>query len=322
MAEIRLDLLDKKIINALNQNVRATYSEIAKKVRSSKEVVNYRIKRLMDQGIIKEFVTIFGFSYWSHKVLIQFEKINNKEEKDIINFLHNHPRTNWVTPCSGNWDLVFAIIAKDPKDFDKQLRGILEKIGKYLQDYKLATSIGSTTFGHTYVLGIVKEPRKTKSVLAQNFNFDDKNKKIAKVLRSNARAKLMEIATKTKIPIDTVKYRIKRMEEEGFIKRYRLVLDPSKLGYNRYEIFIRCVNLTDAVIGKFHEYAKQNHNIEYFSRCVGSWDIEFTVHFRTNEELREFVLEVKELFGEYIKNFESVTLFETSKFISTPDELK
>jgi DNA-binding Lrp family transcriptional regulator len=112
------------------------------------------------------------------------------------------------------------------------------------------------------------------------------------------------------------------MEENSIIKRYRLILDPSKLGYNRYEIFIRCVNLTDAVINKFKEYAKQNPNIEFFSKCVGSWDIEFTVHFRSNEELRSFVLDVKEQFGDYIKNFESITLFETYNFISFPEELR
>ncbi len=317
----KLDLLDKKIINALNIDVRSSYSSIAKKVRSSKEVVNYRIKRLLSEGIIKEFVTIFGLGYWAYKILIQFEKITPQEEKDIVNYLSKHPNTNWVTPCSGNWDLVFAVMAKDPAHFDKALRDILSKIGKYLQNYKLSTSIGSQTFGHTHILGTVKGMKKIKRNVGVALDFDVKDKKIAKILHKNARARLTEISLKTKIPVDTIKYRIKKMEDNGIIRRYRLILDPSKLGYNRYEIFIRCVNLTDNIIQKFKEYGKQNPNIEYFSRCVGSWDIEYTVHFKTNEELRTFDLDIKKEFGEFIKNFESITLFETYNFIYFPEEL-
>lgn len=317
---VKLDLLDKKILNLLNQNVRISYSELAKKTRSSKEVINYRVKRLIKEGIIKEFVTIFGFGYWAHKILVDFAKIDIKGEKEIINYLSNHPNVNWVTPCSGGWDLVFAVMAKNPEHFDRILRDIIKTIGSYLQDYKIATSIGSSTFGHTYILGSIKEPEK----IERNVNlkeFDKKDKLIAKVLHKNARVKLMDIALKTKIPIDTVKYRIKKMEKNSIIKRYRLILDPSKLGYNRFEIFLRCINLSDEVINKFREYSKQNPNIEYFSRCVGSWDIEFTVHFKTNYELRKFIIDVKQYFGGYIQKFETVTLFETYNFVSFPEEL-
>lgn len=322
MLLVKLDMLDRKIITALNHDARASYSHIAKKVRSSKEVVNYRIKRLMKEGIIREFVTIFGFGYWAHKILLVFERIGVQEEKKIIDYLLDHSNTNWVTPCSGNWDLVFAIMAKDPAHLDKILREILGEIGEYVQDYKIATSIGSQTFGHTYILGSVKEPKKIKRNIEGKLEFDKKDKQIAKLLHTDARARLIDISTKTGIPVDTVKYRIKKMEDNFIIKRYRLILDPSKLGYNRYEIFIRCINLSDAVISKFREYAKQNPNIEYFSKCVGSWDIEFTVHFRTNVEFRNFVLEVKKEFGSHIKKFESIALFDTCNFIYFPEELQ
>jgi len=315
-----LDLLDRKIINALNQNVRASYSDIGKKVRASKEVVNYRINRLIKEGIIAQFITVFGFGYWHYKVLIDFAKIDVEKEKEILDYLSRHPNLRWITPCTGGWDLVFAITAKNPKYFDQILREVLGKIGSYLQDYKVATSIGSDTFGHTYILGSVKEPEKVKREI--KLEIDNKDKKIAKILHKNARAKLTEIYNKTGIPIDTIKYRIRKMEQNSIIRRYRLLLDTSLLGYHRYEIFLRCVNLSDKIITKFREYAKQNPNIEYFSRCVGSWDIEFTVHLKTSEELRAFILEVKQLFGEYIQKFETLTLFKTINLESLPDELR
>ena len=92
--------------------------------------------------------------------------------------------------------------------------------------------------------------------------------------------------------------------------------------YHRYEIFLRCINLSDRVVNKFQEYAKQNPNVEYFCRCVGSWDIEFTVHFKASAELRDFILDVKKEFGNYIHKFETITLFETQNFVYFPEDLQ
>jgi len=318
-----LDTLDKKIINCLNENTKSQYSEIAKKCNSSKEVISYRIKNLQTKGIIKEFVTIFGFGYWSNKILISFSKIDNTREEEIINFLKSHSNINWITPCSGSWDMVFSIMAKNPKHFDELLRKILKEIGENISQYKMGTSVGSYTFGHTYILGKTTEPKKKETENKnRKITFDKKDKEIAKIIHTNARTKLINISIQTKIPVDTVKYRIKKMEENKIIKRYRMILDPSKLGYNRYEIFLQCINLTEQKIKQFYNFAKNSPNIEYLSKCVGSWNIEFTVHFKTNQELRNFVLNVKKEFGEIIQNFETITLFETYNFIYFPKELR
>jgi len=315
-----IDALDKKILSSLNQNVRESLTQIAKKARSSKEVVHYRLNRLMAQGIIKEFVTIFGFGYWAYKVALQLQNVDSDEERSIIEYLVSHNNTNFVSPCSGNWDIVLAIMAKDPAQFEKVLREIMVHIGQYVHDYKVAVSIGGHTFGHTYILQSIKEslivPKNTSVV------FDEKDKAIANILLKNARAKLVELSTKTKIPVDTVKYRLHKMEENSLIKRYRLILDSSKIGYTRYEVFLRCMNLTASMAQRFVYYAEQHPNIEYLGRYVGSFDFTMTVHFKSTQEFRTFVLDVKKTFGKVITSFESVTLFETLKYTYVPKELQ
>ena len=52
-----LNLLDKKILYELDLNSRIPISTLAKNVRTSKETVNFRIKRLIKNGYIKGFVT-------------------------------------------------------------------------------------------------------------------------------------------------------------------------------------------------------------------------------------------------------------------------
>ncbi|MFA5745438.1 MAG: winged helix-turn-helix transcriptional regulator [archaeon] len=319
---LNLDKLDKNIITELNKNPRANYSEIAKKVKSSKEVVNYRIKNLESLGIIKEYVTIFGFGYQAHKTYLRFQKINSKEEEKLINFLLELKNINWITTCSGNWDLAFSIMAKNAFELDKTLREIFTEFPNVIQDYKLSTSLGSIPFGYTNLTESINENAiKVRYDESNYLDFDNKDKEIAKLLHKNARIKITEISKITKIPGDTINYRIKKMEKNKIIKRYRLIIDYTILGYNRFEILIRCTNLTNKVIEKFEEYAKQKREIEYISKYVGTWDLELTVNLKSNLELRNFIIDLKKNFPENINNLEIITLYETKNYTYTPSEL-
>ena len=59
--DIPLDILsikDRKILRELFDNARTPYSIIAKRVGLSKEVVNYRVKKLIERGILIRFNTV------------------------------------------------------------------------------------------------------------------------------------------------------------------------------------------------------------------------------------------------------------------------
>ena len=62
-------------------------------------------------------------------------------------------------------------------------------------------------------------------------NLDETDVKVLKVLTEDARLSSRQIAKQSKISIGTVLSRIRRMEEEGIIKGYTVLLDQEKLGY-------------------------------------------------------------------------------------------
>ena len=67
--------------------------------------------------------------------------------------------------------------------------------------------------------------------------LDEVDIKILKILSRNSRERLENISRILKIPISTVRYRIKRLEPTGIIKRYTLEIDYKNLGYS-IEAFI------------------------------------------------------------------------------------
>ena len=86
---LKLDLKDKKILHILDMDARESYSQIAKKVGQSKEVVNYRIKNLEKKGIVKGYYVITDMAklgYEFYRVLLKFQNISEEQQKKIINY--------------------------------------------------------------------------------------------------------------------------------------------------------------------------------------------------------------------------------------------
>ncbi len=66
MVEMRLDSKDKKILRELQENCRQTIAEIAKKTKLPRDVVVYRIKKLEQEGVIRQHHTMLNHSKLGH----------------------------------------------------------------------------------------------------------------------------------------------------------------------------------------------------------------------------------------------------------------
>ena len=85
MAE-KLDLLDRKILYELDINSRQSLNELARKLQRNRNVIEYRIKRLEEKGIIRNFVTLLdagrlGLMIWN--VYVEFQNLTREMENEI-----------------------------------------------------------------------------------------------------------------------------------------------------------------------------------------------------------------------------------------------
>ena len=61
--------------------------------------------------------------------------------------------------------------------------------------------------------------------------LDEIDKKIIKVLENDARTSLRKISELVKVSLGTVSNRVKKMEKNGVIKGYSVILDPDQIGW-------------------------------------------------------------------------------------------
>ena len=86
----RLDNFDLRLISELESNARQPLSKIAKRLRTSQQVISYRMKSLEKREIIGGYYSIINISnldYTIYRTLIRLTNITEEKHKEIINYL-------------------------------------------------------------------------------------------------------------------------------------------------------------------------------------------------------------------------------------------
>jgi len=71
---------------------------------------------------------------------------------------------------------------------------------------------------------------KSSSPIKTNYKIDQTDKGILRLLQQDARLTHKEIAARVNKSVTPIHVRIRRLEDEGYIKRYTAVIDPLKIG--------------------------------------------------------------------------------------------
>jgi len=149
----------------------------------------------------------------------------------------------------------------------------------------------------------------------EKVKLDDKDKKIIEQLQKNAKQSISDIARKTKLPRDVVKYRIKKLEEEKVIRFYHAFLNPSKLGYPLYAyVTFSLFNLELEDEEKFINFLKQHPKIIYVAKFSGKWDFCIGVCAKNYKELDEITRNIRKKYTKIIKEFEVNPVIQEYKY--------
>ena len=119
ISKIKLDKADRTILIELDKNCRIPSTILARKVHKSRQAVDYRINNLVKEGIITGFQASFNPHKMGYKIYKIYLKIKNvpAEKQRLFTYLKESGRVYWIGECSGSWDLIFGIFAKNDYEF-------------------------------------------------------------------------------------------------------------------------------------------------------------------------------------------------------------
>lgn len=122
--------------------------------------------------------------------------------------------------------------------------------------------------------------------------LDEKDLNILRMLEDNARLTSKALAKKLRIPLTTVHNRIKRLEREGIIKGYTLVLDYKKLGrpISAYVLISVKYERGETSQEKIAKELKGNYEVEEVNIITGESDILIKVRVKDIDELNDLII--------------------------------
>ena len=309
-----MDLIDKKILCELDANCRMPLTQMAKKLRIGRNVLDYRIKKLEKEKIITNYicsVSMGKLGYKNYKIYCKMKSMKPTREKEFITFIKNEKKVIHFIKTEGSFDYAFVIAAKTIQDLDLFLTEFKTNFNDILSDYILSIIVSSKIFKlNKLLLEENKEPIKFDSRKEDlgEVELDEKDKKILQIISQKANMSIVELSEKTGYSIEVVKYRIKNLTST-VINSFRAIIDMSKLGYFHYVLMLKVRNAKIDEETNLVSWCVNKTNSMYLTKRLGSFDYEFNFAIRDINELNSMLSELKSKFGNIIEQHEFCLLY-------------
>jgi Lrp/AsnC family transcriptional regulator, leucine-responsive regulatory protein len=321
-----LDNRDKRIMFELDKNSRQSITEISKKTKIPRNIVNYRIEKLIEEGIITKFVTevaLGKIGYFTYKIYCQISGLSKFEQEKFYNNLIKNKDFIWVAKCEGRWDLLLASYSRNIIEFNKIKKSFLLKYGKHISDYSI------TIVDEAYILERIHllEDKKSREFFelyiggSEIVELDSKDKELLRILANDARIKIIDISKKLGLNIRTILSKINILEKKGVIQGYTTFFDLKKI---KYQFFKSCIYLKDLNERRYSaliSFCKNNKNVIHLIESVGPWEVEIEVESKTNKEFQELNNEIRNSFSDIVRKVESVIISDEMKLEFLPKKI-
>jgi Lrp/AsnC family leucine-responsive transcriptional regulator len=143
--------------------------------------------------------------------------------------------------------------------------------------------------------------------------LDIYDKKILFELDINSRISASKLAKKLKIPKETVNYRIKRLEKNGWINHLYTIFNASLFGYSYYRIYLKFYKLTEATEMEIIDYITSDQSCANLRIVEGHYDMVFLTIQKNPNELKGFLQCFLNTFGMYVQEKNVFILIKTHK---------
>lgn len=314
---VKLDLKDRKILFELDFNARIPYTQLAKKVGLSKQGAEYKVNNLIKKGVIKGFYPVINvpkLGYIYCRLLITLQNVTPHKFQEIVHHLEQHHKVFWLFKMQGVYDLLIVIWAKSITEIRQFGDELDYQFGPHIKRKTETIATDVIHLQHRYLLGNKESKEIHIKETPERIEIDSIDQTILRSLCQNGRIPLVEIASQVKESAKVVAYRIKKMEQQKLIEGYRPILDHNLMGYTYYKVFITLHNQNKEAVTKLKQHLKMNPLVIYLVEGIGiPGDIDLELMARSNQELFQFIDELKFTFPALIGEYQTVLFVETLK---------
>jgi DNA-binding Lrp family transcriptional regulator len=319
--KIKIDVKDKKILVLLSENSRMPISEIAEKIKLSRDTVNYRINRMKKSGIIIQCYPEIDFrklGYDVYHVFLLLDETDQQKQKQLKDFLTNHPNILSIIEYSDRWDIELILIAKSINEFDSIVSDICAKFSDIIMEKSRLVIINtyySVLFPYIFYEEAGKEIKKTKKIECK---IDEHDLQILKILANDCRLSTYDISKQIKLSPDAIGLRIKKLVNADVIKKFSILTNLSLLGYSWYTFAIQTKMFDKANESKFKTFVEEHPQIIKAVKTLGIFDLLVYIIADEPKNFHRTIKQIKSEFSSIIKSYDTFVAYKEHAFYPLP----
>ena len=319
---LKVDSYDRKILFELDKNARISTTELGKKLRKSKQFVDYRIKRLEEEGVLSGYITVIDYSklgYQSIRVYLKFHNITPEQQEKLENDLINDKEVWWLVTTEGLWDVAYATAVKNVLDFYDYWDKIMTKYRKYISKRSVVIYTHIKQYPKSYIVNQKNTDQGTLVGASKDIvSVGKKDIQLLKLLSDNGRMPFLELANRLNTSPQVIRNHINKLKKNKVILGYRALIDVSFLGYRYYKSYINLLHTER--IQELKQFCLQHPNILNLNRTIGGRDFEIELQVKSFDEFDSIMKEIRQHFAGMIDDYEFIIAREEKKMVYFPFE--
>ncbi len=309
----KIDLKDRKILHELDMRARMPLTELARKTGLSRQVAEYRLERLEQEKVIFGALTIVDsgvIGYGWYRVLLRLLKVTLAQKNQFIAYLKEHSQVTWLGEVGGNWDIVANFACQNSHEFNLIFEEITGKFGPWIMNHEILTYVNIHDYQRTYLGN--SSPRAVlfhAMIKKEGLTLDELDTNILRHLSLRAFTSAVELGNKLKVSRNTIKNRVEELERQKVILGYRIIINPSSLGYHSHLLFLG-INQLDLQREKvLYSFLSSLPNVTFVVKHIGKWRIGMEIETKDELEFQDIFVEIRGRFSDIIADYESFPVF-------------
>ncbi len=318
---VRLTSIEHHVLSAIQFDGRVSVAEIAKLINSKESTVRYAIDTLREKQIIYFAplidLTRLGFTYYT--ILFSLTSEESRRIEKIREFIAQSTQVIFAREIGGKYQFAITFVACSAMEVNNFCRGLEESAGELIKERQLAIHMDMAVYRADYLNSKLHgesfvawgQERKKETI-------DEIDHIILRGINSPSFDSFKELARSNGIPVSTLEYRLKRLEQKQIILCYRNIIRAVKLGVHRFWVTIRTTEASDALTNKFFKFCQDNSHIRYATKALGPWDFDLGFDAPSAPAGLEIRQTISDSLGDKVVQMTTINVFQSYRVCNYP----
>lgn len=316
----KLTELDRKILYELDKDGGVSFSDIARTVGTTPQVVKYHYHRFLDENIIKNFWAFIDYDKAGYPIFwgywLKFRGLSKEKEEELYSFIKKSENFPIIMRSDGYADAMVGIIARNVFAHNKILQDFLSRFGNYVIMNDMVVGISFVKFPRSYLIGTENTEGifEVSGGITEQMKLSSVDRRILSILQTDGRAKLSRVAEKMNVSRSLIYKRHEQLIKRGIITKTTFTFNHQLIGMKLYRNLFKIIEINKEESDKFYAFCLKHPNINNYVKIMGQWQIMIDFEVESSAHMRDILRTMKYQFKDTIQEIAVNEIYQIDKF--------